>query len=181
MNDTNLSPVASPVRRLTCTCCGESFQGRQFHNQDLGYGMGECCAERVLNHHPFGHESMGIVEFERSYGLRGYHFDIPQTDIPQSPAAPAQPIGFEMADGICKALFGEPVELSPAGVVELDAWIKKAETISGFDYKNQAWVKNGRYVSCAHVGSCPGRTCDTCYGTLHAGELIAPGAEEDIH
>ena len=65
-----------PVRRLTCTCCGESFQGRQFHNQDTGFGMGECCAERVLNHKPFGHDSMGIEEFERTYGVRGYHFDV---------------------------------------------------------------------------------------------------------
>ncbi len=64
------------IRRLYCTCCGESFQGRQFHNQDTSYGMGPCCATRVLNHRPFGHEPMSLEEFERTYGIRGYNFDI---------------------------------------------------------------------------------------------------------
>lgn len=78
----NLSP-AVPVRRLYCCCCGGSFQGRQFHNQDTGHGMGECCAERVLNHKPFGHDAMTLAEFERCYGVRGYHFALP-SDMPHA-------------------------------------------------------------------------------------------------
>jgi predicted nucleic acid-binding Zn ribbon protein len=74
----NLSnlPETLPIRRLYCTCCGEVFQGRQFHNQDTGYGMGECCADRVLAHRPFGHEPMSPAEFDRTYGVRGVHFGI---------------------------------------------------------------------------------------------------------
>ena len=65
-----------PIRTLRCTCCSESFRGRQFHNQDTGFGMGPCCAARVLAHKPFGHEAMSLAEFEHTYGLRGYHFDV---------------------------------------------------------------------------------------------------------
>lgn len=36
-----------------------------------------------------------------------------------------------------------------------------------FDYKQQAWVINGRYVSCTHPES---MNCK-CYGKEHAGEL----------
>jgi hypothetical protein len=36
----------------------------------------------------------------------------------------------------------------------------------GYDYTNQAWVKDGKYVACGHPGS---MNCD-CYGRLHAGE-----------
>jgi hypothetical protein len=82
MSDTETSQAAlsrpdEPIRRLDCTCCGESFHGRQFHNQDTGHGMGPCCAERVLHHRPFGLDAMSLAEFERCYGVRGYHYDIP--------------------------------------------------------------------------------------------------------
>lgn len=43
----------------------------------------------------------------------------------------------------------------------------------GFDYTNQAWVRDGRYVRCGHPAS---MNC-TCYGRLHAGEPIAANAE----
>ena len=36
--------------------------------------------------------------------------------------------------------------------------------IDGYDYHHQAWVKNGRYVRCAHIDQC------TCYGRLHQDE-----------
>ncbi len=66
----------SEIQTLYCTCCGERYKGRQFHNQDIGHGMGECCAERVLNHRPFGHEPMTLAEFERTYGVRGVHYGL---------------------------------------------------------------------------------------------------------
>lgn len=67
---------ALSIRTLYCTCCGERFKGRQFHNQDTGHGMGPCCADRVLNHRPFGRDAMSLAEFERTYGVRGIHFDV---------------------------------------------------------------------------------------------------------
>lgn len=33
-----------------------------------------------------------------------------------------------------------------------------------YDYENQAWIVNGRYVRCGHVSPCG------CYGKLHEGE-----------
>ena len=71
--------MTQAIRTLYCTCCGEQFQGRQFHNQDTGHGMGPCCADRVLEHRPFGHEAMSLAEFERTYGTRGIHFDVEVT------------------------------------------------------------------------------------------------------
>lgn len=38
--------------------------------------------------------------------------------------------------------------------------------MNGFDYENQAWVDNGRYVSCGH----PEAMSCNCYGRLHEGE-----------
>jgi hypothetical protein len=36
-----------------------------------------------------------------------------------------------------------------------------------YDYLNQAWVVNGRYVACGHPTA---MACD-CYGRLHVGEI----------
>ena len=48
-----------------------------------------------------------------------------------------------------------------------------AATDGGYDYHNQAWVVDGKYVACGH-----GTPCD-CFGTRHAGEPIKANA--DIH
>ena len=39
--------------------------------------------------------------------------------------------------------------------------------MENYDYKNQAWTKNGRYIACNH----PENMNCNCYGKLHAGEL----------
>ena len=39
--------------------------------------------------------------------------------------------------------------------------------INGFDYTNQAWVRNGRYVRCGHPES---MNCG-CYGRQHEGKF----------
>ena len=41
--------------------------------------------------------------------------------------------------------------------------------INGYDYENQAWVKNGRYVNCGHPAD---MDCD-CYGRKHENELTS--------
>ena len=38
--------------------------------------------------------------------------------------------------------------------------------INGYDYDNQAWVKNGLYVRCGH----PENVNCNCYGKRHEGE-----------
>lgn len=37
---------------------------------------------------------------------------------------------------------------------------------SGYDYDNQAWVEDGKYVRCGH----PDRMNCGCYGRIHEGE-----------
>ena len=79
-----------PIRRLTCTCCGESFKGRQFHNQDIGYGLGDCCLERIRTHRPFGHEPMTEDEIRRTYGIEGIHYNLPAEAPHPTPATREQ-------------------------------------------------------------------------------------------
>ncbi|MDY6856362.1 MAG: hypothetical protein SWO11_17015 [Thermodesulfobacteriota bacterium] len=45
---------------------------------------------------------------------------------------------------------------------------------NGYDYDNQAWVMDGKYVRCGHPEAMP---CD-CYGRMHEGETPEPGTEE---
>jgi hypothetical protein len=35
-----------------------------------------------------------------------------------------------------------------------------------YDYANQAWVENGKYVRCGHTEPC------SCYGRIHEGEPV---------
>lgn len=52
--------------------------------------------------------------------------------------------------------------------------------INGYDYTNQAWVRDGRYVACGHVPvPATGKYICDCYGRLHQGEQIAIDA--DVH
>ncbi len=46
----------------------------------------------------------------------------------------------------------------------------------GYDYENQAWVRNGVYVRCGHLGS---MNCG-CYGRIHEGEPVAKTELRDI-
>jgi len=66
-----------PIKWLSCTCCGEQFQGRQWWNQDCGYGLGDCCLE-YCGVDPNG----GEVE---CYGMPGIHFLIPETEKANPP------------------------------------------------------------------------------------------------
>ncbi|MFB9160465.1 hypothetical protein ACFFT9_22795, partial [Chromobacterium violaceum] len=37
--------LVSDVRSLICCCCGGRTMGRQWFNQDVGYGLGKCCVD----------------------------------------------------------------------------------------------------------------------------------------
>jgi len=60
---------AKPVQWLDCTCCGQSYPGRQWWNQDTGFGLGDCCV-KYNGVNPSAGEST-------SYGVPGIHFLIP--------------------------------------------------------------------------------------------------------
>ena len=62
------------------------------------------------------------------------------------------------------------------------------ESITQFDYTNQAWVVDGRYVRCGHqdciidthgpvddIEKLRAQVARSCYGTRHLGERPAPG------
>lgn len=61
--------VQNPIRgNLKCCCCGGWSTGRQFHNQDTGWGLGDCCVEIVKPH-------VG-EEMESTYGVPGVHYKL---------------------------------------------------------------------------------------------------------
>jgi len=42
-----------------------------------------------------------------------------------------------------------------------------------YDYTNQAWIKDGKYVACGHPET---MQCE-CFGRLHAGESVREGID----
>lgn len=53
-----------------------------------------------------------------------------------------------------------------------DIYNKEGRLMEGYDYDNQAWVKNGKYIRCAHSYF---HNCK-CYGKINEGrETIAKG------
>ena len=62
--------LPAPIRTLHCCCCGESFLGRQFHNQDTGYGLGDCCVDYVT--------AKSDMDIARTYGIAMFHFRVSQ-------------------------------------------------------------------------------------------------------
>ncbi len=59
------------VRTLTCSCCGATCRGRQWHNRDTGYGL---CSDCVVWIRQRGKETP--EEFTRCYGTEGVHFNV---------------------------------------------------------------------------------------------------------
>jgi hypothetical protein len=89
-----------------------------------------------------------------------------------TPLSPAERNTLRMADLTFAALAGEsPALISDATMLdELRVHDKPspaqdAETITGFDYTNQAWVQNGRYVRCGHLDE---HNCK-CFGKINQG------------
>ena len=67
---TDTKPIPK-VRSLTCCCCGNGTQGRQWWNRDTGYGLCESCAENLPTKHGVPPEEMHDL-----YGVRGVHYDL---------------------------------------------------------------------------------------------------------
>jgi len=65
-------------------------------------------------------------------------------------------------------------------------WTPELSRTVQYDYTNQAWVVDGRYVRCGHatchidtgpVFQSPEEKSRYCYGTQHVGERPLPSAE----
>jgi hypothetical protein len=46
--------------------------------------------------------------------------------------------------------------------------LKDGLLFNGYDYENQAWVKDGKYIRCGHPED---MECN-CYGREHEGEIV---------
>lgn len=76
--DDYASERKKPIKWMECTCCGESYQGRQWYNQDAGYGLGDCCVKHCGADSTPGTESS-------CYGVAGIHFLIPKEEKDNPP------------------------------------------------------------------------------------------------
>jgi hypothetical protein len=81
-----------------------------------------------------------------------------------TPLSPAERNTLRMADLTFSALAGGATLIEIAATPDPSP-AQDAETITGFDYTNQAWVQNGRYVPCGHLDE---HGCN-CFGKLNAG------------
>ena len=70
--DRNATELNKPVRRMYCACCGESYHGRQWADQDIGHGLGNCCFAYVKAKY---HDDEART-FEQCYGIDGIHYNI---------------------------------------------------------------------------------------------------------
>lgn len=65
--------IDKPIQTLKCCCCGGYTKGRQFHNQDTGFGLGFCCLQFVQSR---------CEDVERTYGVLGIHYMDPSSAEP---------------------------------------------------------------------------------------------------
>lgn len=108
--------AAQPIVALKCVCCGARFQGRQFSNQDIGWGLGNCCVERV---------SKTTDSMKRTYGVDGVHYNLQQPGDERS--SEANP-GVDGNDRLFSGVY-------PTGIVYAD----RAREVGG-DYARLAYL-----------------------------------------
>lgn len=63
------TPAPSTLR---CACCGGDTIGRQWHNQDDGFGLCPQCTEWIK-----GRDRLTPGEMEFTYGVDGVHYNVP--------------------------------------------------------------------------------------------------------
>ena len=65
------------IKTLYCACCAAMTKGRQYHNQDAGYGLCPDCAKWILNRDIPGLKGINRADYiKETYGIKGYHFAI---------------------------------------------------------------------------------------------------------
>lgn len=72
-----------PSVRLYCCCCGGVTYGRQWPNRDTGYGLCDgCIVQCRVTNVPMGEADTGDGSGHSYYGVRGVHWDLPDSDVP---------------------------------------------------------------------------------------------------
>ncbi len=59
------------MKRLTCACCGSGAYGKQWWNQDTGFGLCAACHSWIL-----GRGITSPEEISRAYGKPGEHYAV---------------------------------------------------------------------------------------------------------
>jgi len=60
------------MTNLICACCGKYTKGKQWWNQDKGYGLCPECGDWILS------RGETVEEMEFTYGKRGIYWDLKQ-------------------------------------------------------------------------------------------------------
>lgn len=76
--DDYASERKKPIKYLSCTCCGDGLQGRDWWNQEPGYGLCDKCVE-------FCGAPTKLGEYSQTYGVAGIHFLISQEEKENPP------------------------------------------------------------------------------------------------
>lgn len=70
-----------PIKQMYCGCCGGHCLGRQWHNQDIGYGLCWKCADRVREKACYEEQDGTPLTDKdeimyRLYGTPGVHYNV---------------------------------------------------------------------------------------------------------
>jgi hypothetical protein len=57
----------NPIKMLTCSCCSQYTEGRQWWNRDKGYGLCDKCANIII-------KKYDKEEMKSCYGEKGFHY-----------------------------------------------------------------------------------------------------------
>jgi hypothetical protein len=57
------------IKILSCCCCSQKTEGRQWWNRDRGYGLCEKCAEII-------EDEEDEKTMKELYGIKGIHYQV---------------------------------------------------------------------------------------------------------
>lgn len=79
------------IQNLTCSCCHALTTGRQWHNQDDGFGLCDKCADWIATRE--------MPEYvKRTYGAIGIHYKVSGEPV----GAPSKQFSDTPQSGVCQ-------------------------------------------------------------------------------
>lgn len=78
--DNYASERKKPIKCLECSCCGDGFLGRDWWNQEPGYGLCDGCAAK--------HYGYSVGTRSESHGVGGIHYLLPPEERDNPPVVP---------------------------------------------------------------------------------------------
>lgn len=68
--------MEKPTRSLECACCAGLTRGRQWWNQDTGYGICSACIVWMRKSDANGKPRETEAQIADYYGIEGTHFNV---------------------------------------------------------------------------------------------------------